>query len=146
MALLRDAGFTDIRGIDFSEDAVKRSRVKGFTVDLMDAKDIRYPDRCFGLYFSEGLWEHFPDPEPYIAEACRVAGEWVFVIQPDHHTVCGYLLHLGWVLLGGGGIKEYSFPIGYYVEALRRHGFTLVARDSTALREQALLLFRRTEA
>jgi len=147
LTLLRHIGFTKSIGIDFSEAAIRRCESLGFRVGVdvfnYDAKVTPYRDREFGLVFEEGLWEHFPDPTPFIKEACRISDKWMLVIQPDHYTFFGGLLHWLWGRFNGGGVKEYSFPMQYFINQVKEHGFTLVQRRTTSLDIQSILLFRR---
>jgi SAM-dependent methyltransferase len=147
LKMIRESGLHNSIGIDFVKPAIEKCVLHGFKVDkdvyLMDAKELPYPDQYFDIVFSEGLWEHFEDPEPYIAEACRIAKKWLLVIQPDHYTIFGWLLHKAWQILGGGGVREYSFPIEYFIELLDTYDFMLSNRQSTIFNEQAILLFTR---
>jgi len=147
LKVIRGVGLRNSIGIDFIQDAINHCRRQGFKsgkdVFLVDAKDTPYKDRCFTVGFSEGLWEHFTDPEPYIVEACRITDKYLLVIQPDHYSLFGSLLHWAWERFGGGGVKEYSFPISYFIKLVEDNGFSFVKREGTVLREQAILLFRR---
>ena len=149
LTALRNAGFQNSIGIDYVEASLVCCEEKGFKIDkdvfLVDAKQTPYPDRHFGLVFSEGLWEHFLDPVPFIQEAARIADRYILIIQPDHFTLFGRLMKIGWDLFTSnkGGVKEYSFRLSYFQDELRRLGFTLVSKKTTSLGEQAVMLFER---
>lgn len=147
LKLIRRLGFKNSIGIDFSVEALKRCEAMGFKegVDIFnhDAKATPYRAREFDIGFEEGLWEHFKDPSPYIDEACRISGKWLLIIQPNHYTIFGGLLHWAWEHFKGGGVKEYSFPINYFSNRVEANGFTLRQRRDTMLGIQAILLFKR---
>lgn len=146
--IMREQGLKNSIGIDFVKASISRCSVLGFEqnkdVFLMDAGLTTFPDQHFDVVFSEGLWEHFQDPEPFILEAARIAKEYVIVVQPNHFSLFGRLMHLGWHLLGGHGVEEYSFRISYFVDSLEKNGFYLAQTHSTILKEQMILVFRRT--
>lgn len=147
LTVIREAGFDNSIGIDFVESALNQCERKGFVVGkdvyLVDAANTNYPDRHFGLVFEEGLWEHFEDPKPFMDEACRICDKWMLIIQPDHFTFFGGILHWLWMVLGSGGVLEYSFTMEYFIEYLKTKGFVLKEKGTTMLNEQAVMLFRR---
>ncbi len=149
LAVLRGCGFADSVGIEYTEKGLEAAERNGFTrgkdVFQMDAKATTFPDRCYGLVFSEGLWEHFEDPTPFMDEFIRIADRYIMVIQPDHYSVAGYALKVLWDLLASekGGVKEYSFRMQYFIDYLAARGFRLVDKRGTQLHEQAVLLFKR---
>ncbi len=149
LKLLRSLGFDNSIGIDFSEEAINRCESLGFKegVDVfnMDAAETSYGDKVFDLVFEEGLWEHFEDPELFVREAARIAGKWMLIIQPNHFTPLGGLLHWGWKRFGGGGVFEYSFHMDYFIGILDECGFELVDRRRDLLWAQDVILFRRTD-
>jgi hypothetical protein len=111
----------------------------------MDAKETVFPDRHFGLVYSEGLWEHFEDPKPYMDEFMRISGRYIMVIQPNHYSPAGWLLKKLWDMLASdkGGVVEYSFRISYFVDYLKERGFKLIQYRSTIFNEMPVLLFER---
>ena len=147
LKLLRDCGFKNSIGIDFSEHAIDKAKQFGFVKDkdifLIDGKDTKYPNRHFKFVFSEGLWEHFEDPTPFMDEACRIADEWLMIIQPDHFSFFGGLLHWGWSKFSKKGVFEYSFKLEWFTSYVKNLGFDLYAKKSTLLNEQSVLLYRR---
>jgi len=147
LTVIREAGFSNSIGIDFVESALKQCERKGFVVNkdvyLVDAADTKYPDRHFDILFEEGLWEHFEDPKPFMDEACRICDKWMLVIQPNHFSFVGGILHWLWKVLGAGGVFEYSFTMEYFVDYLKNNGFVLKEKVMTMFDEQAVMLFRR---
>lgn len=147
LTLIRESGLWNSIGIDYSQHALNNCIQKGFTIGsdvyLMDAKKTIYPEDHFDLVFSEGLWEHFKNPEPYIDEACRIAGKYIMIIQPDHYTLFGGLLHWAWKVFNGGGVWEYSFPMSYFIDKLDERGYNLYMKKTTLLKEQAVMLFKK---
>lgn len=147
--LFRKAGFNNSIGIDFVQKSLERCKCFGFVegkdVFFMDAGETIFQDQRFDIVFSEGLWEHFPDPRRYIVEAARICKKYIIVIQPNHYTLFGRLMLIGWNLLRSskGGVKEYSFRLSYFEEKLRKLGFRLVRIRSSILKEQAVLVFKR---
>lgn len=147
--LIRKLGFKNSIGIDYVQQSLDRCKSLGFEqnkdVFLMDAGDTTFADQHFDVIFSEGLWEHFPDPYPYIAEAARISKKYIIVIQPDHYSPFGRLMLIGWKLFmsNKGGVKEYSFRISYFTQTLSDLGFELIQTRSTMLRQQAILVYKR---
>jgi len=119
--------------------------VNGRDVFLADARCTDFRDEQFDIVFSEGLWEHFTDPRPHMAEAARLAKKYIIVIQPNHFSFFGQLMHIGWRLFSRakGGVQEYSFPLFYFTDFLRLYGFKLIATKSTILHEQTVMVFKK---
>lgn len=147
ISTFKEMNFNNIIGIDFTEESMSRCEklglVYGKDVFLMDAKNTKFPDNSFDIVFSEGLWEHFIDPRPHMAEAARLAKKYIIVIQPDHFSFFGYLMHVGWNLFSKnkGGVYEYSFPLSYFKNFLKLYGFELIMSKSTILHEQTVMVF-----
>jgi SAM-dependent methyltransferase len=147
LQLLRDLGFKDSIEIDLSPHAIVKAGVQGLVVNkdvfLLDGADTKFPDRKFKFVFSEGLWEHFKDPLPFINEACRLSDVWLMVVQPDHFSFFGGLLHWGWAHFSKKGVLEYSFTMKYFIDEVNKNGLKLIAKKGTYLNEQCVLLFKR---
>ena len=145
----KEVGFDNIIGIDFAEESLERCEKLGLAINknvfLMDAAHTRFLDKQFDIVFSEGLWEHFTDPRPHIAEAARLAKTYLIVIQPDHFSFFGFLMHLGWSLFSKdkGGVREYSFPLSYFTNFLKNYNFKLIESKSTLFHEQTVMVFKR---
>lgn len=149
LVLIRKLGFKNSIGIDYVQASLDRCKALGFEqnkdVFLMDAGATTFPDQHFDIVFSEGLWEHFSDPYPYIAEAARISKRYIIVIQPEHYSPFGRLMLIGWRLFNAnkGGVKEYSFRMSYFTQTLSGLGFEIVQTRSTILKEHMLLVYRR---
>ena len=145
----KQSNFNNIKGIDFASESMARCEEKGFVygkdVFLMDAAHTSFFSNSFDIVFSEGLWEHFTDPRPHMAEACRLAKTYIIVIQPNHFSFFGYLMHLGWNIFSKnkGGVKEYSYPLSYFTNFLKLYNFDLITSKSTPLYEQTMMVFKK---
>jgi SAM-dependent methyltransferase len=149
MFLLRDIGFKHIVGIDLSphavEKAIKHGLIENVDIFLMDGSKTTFKDRHFKFGFSEGLWEHFKNPTPFIDEACRISDDYLMVVQPDHFSFFGGLLHWGWKHFSKKGVLEYSFTMDFFIKSVAKNGFVLIAKKGTYLNEQCVMLFRRIQ-
>jgi SAM-dependent methyltransferase len=148
---IRCAGFKNSIGIDYSSEALSRCEKIGYKIDkdvfLIDAKATHYPDRYFDLTFSEGLWEHFINPVPFMDEQIRISKTYLMIIQPDHFSFFGFLLKKAWDMFASrrGGVNEYSFRLSYFIKYLENKKFKLICKKATCLNEQAVMLFRRVD-
>lgn len=151
LQIIRMAGFKNSIGIDYSSEALSRCEKIGYKINedvfLVDAKNTHYPDQHFDLTFSEGLWEHFTNPEPFMDEQIRITKTYLMIIQPDHYSFFGFLLKTAWDMFASkkGGVKEYSFKLSYFEKYLKDKGFKLISKKATCLNEQAVMLFRRLD-
>ncbi len=149
MTTFKESGFNNITGIDFAEESIARCEEKGFVygrdVFLSDAKHTSFHDSQFDIVFSEGLWEHFQDPRPHIAEAARLSKQYIIVFQPDHFSLTGYFMNLGWNIFtkNKGGVHEYSFHLSYFKQFLKLYGFDLIKTYSTPLHEWGIMVFKK---
>lgn len=145
----KTSGFNNIIGIDFTEESMQRCEKLGLKqgkdVFLLDAENTHFPDNHFDIVFSEGLWEHFTDPRPHMAEAIRLTKTYIIVIQPDHFSFFGRLMYIGWNIFSKnkGGVKEYSFPLSYFKQFLKMYNFELIISKSTILHEQTVMVFKK---
>jgi SAM-dependent methyltransferase len=151
LKVIRKAGFENSIGIEYAEKGIQASIENGFVRDKdvfnMDAGHTEFQNRHFGIVSSEGLWEHFKDPRPYMDEFIRIADRYIIVIQPDHYSLFGYFMKVAWDLLRSdkGGVKEYSFYLQYFIDYLKARSFKLIENRSTIFREQAVMLFKRMD-
>lgn len=151
LSVIRIAGFKNSIGIDYSSEALRRCIEKGYIIGkdvfLVDARNTPYPARHFGLSFSEGLWEHFKTPEPFMDEQMRISDRYLMAIQPDHFSFFGRLLKIGWDLFESkaGGVYEYSYRLEYFQNYLASKGFKMIDKRATQFHEQSVMLFKRVE-
>lgn len=149
LSIFKELGFKKLTGIDFSKESINHCERLGFipqkNVFQMDANHTSFPDQSFDIVFSEGLWEHFQDPRPFMLETIRLSKKYIIVIQPNHFSIFGKLMQLGWELFSRntGSVKEYTFPLSYFKSFLKMYGFDLIQSKSTILHEQAIMLFER---
>lgn len=74
----------DIVGIDISDEALRITKEKGVEVIKADAKRMPFKDNTFDLVYTDGLLEHFIDPETILAELFRVSKKYVFNLVPTN--------------------------------------------------------------
>ena len=72
----------DVLGIDISDEALKFTNSKGIKVIKASVRNLPFKDGEFELVYSDGLLEHFPDPEPILAEIFRVSKKYIFTLIP----------------------------------------------------------------
>ena len=72
---LRAEGYTEVTGIDFSEEAVARCCAAGADARLMDAQKLDFPDATFDVINASDVLEHLP-------EEGRALREWGRVLKP----------------------------------------------------------------
>ena len=144
LRFFRDAGFSDVIGIDVSQSGLalceKRGFVGGKDVFLMDATRTSFPDRNFDLVFAEGVLEHFQDFTPFVKEMCRLSKKYVMLIQPNHFSLFGKLLRVR-----GEYVKEFPYKIKDFESAFRPFGFVLVYSRSVNFGEDWALLFEKKD-
>ncbi|MFZ2071229.1 MAG: class I SAM-dependent methyltransferase [Halobacteriota archaeon] len=73
----------DILGVDISDVALaitNKKGVKTMKADIM--KGLPFEDKSFDLVYSDGLLEHFVDPEPILTELFRVSKKYVLTFVP----------------------------------------------------------------
>lgn len=151
LKVIRETGYKNSIGIDYIEESLLHCQRLGFEkgkdVLLMDAKATTFPDRQFDIVFTEGLWEHFVDPTELMAEAARIASKYILIIQPNHFSLAGRLLKIGWEIFSSsrGGVKEFSFRLSYFKDELKKLGFEHLRTVSTIFCEQAVMLFVRED-
>jgi len=73
----------DILGVDVSDGALAITNKKGVkTIKADILKGLPFEDNSFDLVYSDGLLEHFVDPEPILTELFRVSGKYVLTFVP----------------------------------------------------------------
>ncbi len=148
LQLFSELNFKNPIGIDFSQNAIKRCKELGYTVHHMDAKYTSLPNNSFDIVFEEGLWEHFSEPLPYVYECTRISRKFIIVVQPNHFTLFGRLMNIGWNFFtkNSGGVKEYSFPLSYFIHFLKYYNFNLLKSYHTPLHEQDIMIFEKNSS
>jgi len=72
----------DVLGVDISDVALSITNKKGVKTIKADILRLPFEDNSFDLVYSDGLLEHFIDPEPILTELFRVSGKYVLTFVP----------------------------------------------------------------
>jgi ubiquinone/menaquinone biosynthesis C-methylase UbiE len=72
----------DVVGLDISDEALAFTHGKGVAAVKGDVRKLPFTDGEFDLVYSDGLLEHFPDPDAVLAELFRVSRGVVFNLVP----------------------------------------------------------------
>lgn len=92
LRMLRDLGFTDVTGLDFSAEAIAYCASKGLgEVRQGDICAMPFPDASFDLVLATDIIEHVDDDETALAEIARVLrpGGRVLVTVPAFQMIWG---------------------------------------------------------
>ena len=142
----REKGFNKSIGIDNVQESLEICQSNGLKIKkdvfLADAKKTGFKNKEFDLVFSEGLLEHFLNPEPLIKEMVRISKRYILLIQPNYDSLFGLVIAF-WGYLLRNNVKEYSYPKKYFVKRFNNHNFLLRAEKYTPLREFFILLFEK---
>jgi SAM-dependent methyltransferase len=124
-----------LSGVDISRQALAQGRAAvqalGRPLELVraDVRRMPFADGEFDLVFSQGLLEHFPDPEPFWREMRRVLKPGGCAVVDVPQTWNPYTVAKAWHQLKGdwpwGWETQYTAPD--LRRAGRRHGFRLLA-------------------
>jgi SAM-dependent methyltransferase len=81
LRMLRDLEFSDVTGLDYSEDAIRFCAAKGLgTVRRGDILDMPFPSASFSLVLATDIIEHVDDDARALREVARV-------LRPGHDTL-----------------------------------------------------------
>lgn len=72
----------NVLGLDISDQALQFTRSQGVAVIKADVRRLPFKDGTFDLVYSDGLLEHFTDPESILAELFRVSRTYIFTLVP----------------------------------------------------------------
>lgn len=75
-----------VMGCDISKYAANIAKKKGLRVDICNAENLPYPDKCFDTVISQHLLEHVPNDVKALKEMVRVALYRVICLVPGHQT------------------------------------------------------------
>jgi len=75
LSLLKDLGYSSLKGVDFSATQVEFCLKQGFDVRLMNIAELDFPDRSFDLVFTNSVLLHVPPDRiaRVLGEAIRVS-------------------------------------------------------------------------
>jgi SAM-dependent methyltransferase len=81
LRMLRERGFANVTGLDFSEEAIRFCREKGLgEVRHGDIRRMPFPDGCFDLILATDIVEHIDDDAQALSEIRRV-------LKPGGHAL-----------------------------------------------------------
>jgi SAM-dependent methyltransferase len=93
LRLLRDMGFTDVTGLDFSEEAIRFCAEAGFgTVRQGDITNMPFAAESFSLVLATDIIEHVDDDSRALAEVTRVLkpGRTALITVPAFPSLWGF--------------------------------------------------------
>jgi SAM-dependent methyltransferase len=93
LRMLRDLGFTDVIGLDFSEEAIRFCAEKGLgAVRRGDITEMPFPDESFSLVLATDIIEHVDDDGRALREIARVLrpGQNALVTVPAFPSLWGF--------------------------------------------------------
>ncbi len=77
MQELQAKGVSDIKGIDISEEAIRKCQAKGLAETfVMDAAKVDFPDESFDLLIASDCMEHIKNDEQALVE-------WLRILKPE---------------------------------------------------------------
>lgn len=80
------------KGLDISEKAVEKARVKGLDASVFDVNGrIPFPDNTFDVVVMLDVLEHLYAPEELLKEAVRVSRRWIIVSVPNFSSIAARL-------------------------------------------------------
>ena len=93
LRLLRDLGFSNVTGLDFSEEAIRFCAEKGLgTVRRGDITQMPFDDQAFSLVLATDIIEHVDDDLKALQEVARVLrpGRKVLITVPAFPSLWGF--------------------------------------------------------
>ena len=92
LRMLRDLGFSDVRGVDMSDDAIRYCAQKGLgTVEKGNACELPFADATIDLVCATDVVEHVDDDNRALAEMVRVLkpGAYALITVPTFMSLWG---------------------------------------------------------
>lgn len=122
----------NVEGIDISQEAVKKCKVKGHKAELFDFSDgkLPYADNHFDYVVVLDVLEHLYDPDTLLAEAKRVSRQFVILSVPNFSSLPARLqVILGYVPENNRRGKGHVFWFNWNVltKMLRKNKLKIVA-------------------
>jgi ubiquinone/menaquinone biosynthesis C-methylase UbiE len=93
LRMLREIGFSDVTGLDFSEEAIRFCAEKGLgTVRQGDITEMPFPDQSFSLVLATDIIEHVDDDLKALKEVSRVLrpGRTALITVPAFPSLWGF--------------------------------------------------------
>jgi SAM-dependent methyltransferase len=120
MRMLRNMHFSDVTGLDFSEEAIRFCAAKGFTdVRLGDVCAMPWPDASFALVVATDIIEHVDDHEKAVSEIFRV-------LKPGGHALITVPAFQSlWGLKDEYAHHKRRYRMGPLLDLIRSAGFTV---------------------
>lgn len=110
-------GFANLWGLDFSQKVLDKLKGTGIKTVKADARKTGLRSNYFDLVFSDGVVEHFSNPEPFLKEFTRIAKDYLVTIVPRptlHNRLEAFILRPP---------KEYNRPDEEWVKLHQKLGF-----------------------
>jgi ubiquinone/menaquinone biosynthesis C-methylase UbiE len=85
-AFLQSIGY-DVIAIDIEDKMVEEAKKKGIKAFKMNAENLEFPEKYFDLAVTDGLLEHFRNPERILAEEARVSRKFVVNFIPKTNFI-----------------------------------------------------------
>ena len=155
LSYFREFGFKNSIGIDYSLNALRNCRARGFEIKkdvfLMNASKTKFKKASFDLVYSEGLLEHYKNFTPIAKEFSRISRRYILIAQPDHYSFLGKMLNKIVSRFEKGHVKEYSYRMSDFVNAFKKLGFEIKIIKGTHLKyldsldTSKLLLFEKVK-
>ncbi|MFA5089602.1 MAG: class I SAM-dependent methyltransferase [Candidatus Omnitrophota bacterium] len=150
VSFFRRIGLKNTIGIDWSMEGLKVCQAQGLKINKdvfqMDCRQTSFDNGYFNLVFSEGILEHYEDFSVLVREMARISNEYVYILQPDHFSLCGKLrvFVLRNMLKGANeSFPELSYKMEDFIDCFDKAGYKLILRKSTFLRNYTVLLFKK---
>jgi SAM-dependent methyltransferase len=93
LRMLRELGFSDVTGLDFSDEAIRFCAEKGLgTVRRGDITEMPFPDQTFSLVLATDIIEHVDDDLRALEEVARVLrpGQTALITVPAFPSLWGF--------------------------------------------------------
>lgn len=147
MKAFKDEGFSNIVGIDCSQESLKLCQENGLIINrdifLMDGAHTTFKDGEFDLVFSEGVLEHYKSFSPLVIEMARISKGYIMLVQPSHFSLFGILVFIVTHFFRDN-VWEHSYRKKDYCSPFERMGLHLRLFGKTLLGEHIILLFEKS--
>lgn len=116
LSLLKDKGIIG-KGLDISDEAVAKTKNKGFEASVFDFSDrLPFADRTFDVVVSLDVLEHLYNPESLLREANRVSKDSVIIGVPNFNSLPARIqVFFGMVPENNRSKKGHIYWFNYFV-------------------------------